>query len=90
MWCFCFEKAEAEIFVVLMCVCSGGRYIGILGPGGIEILCPANPRIRYSDEIVKQDWPKNWPSFITDIVESSKTNDNICVNNMNILSLLRS
>ncbi|XGW05720.1 hypothetical protein V3C99_016238 [Haemonchus contortus] len=39
-------------------------------------------------QIVKQDWPKNWPSFITDIVESSKTNDNICVNNMNILSLL--
>ncbi|PIO57529.1 hypothetical protein TELCIR_21057, partial [Teladorsagia circumcincta] len=39
-------------------------------------------------QIVKQDWPKHWPSFITDIVESSKTNDNICVNNMNILSLL--
>ncbi|KJH51548.1 Importin-beta protein [Dictyocaulus viviparus] len=39
-------------------------------------------------QIVKQDWPKNWPSFITDIVESSKTNDSICVNNMNILSLL--
>uniref|UniRef100_A0A158PLM7 Importin N-terminal domain-containing protein n=1 Tax=Angiostrongylus costaricensis TaxID=334426 RepID=A0A158PLM7_ANGCS len=39
-------------------------------------------------QIVKQDWPKNWPSFITDIVESSKTSDNICINNMNILSLL--
>ncbi|KAJ1371989.1 hypothetical protein KIN20_034041 [Parelaphostrongylus tenuis] len=39
-------------------------------------------------QIVKQDWPKNWPSFITDIVESSKTSDSICINNMNILSLL--
>ncbi|CAB3396830.1 unnamed protein product [Caenorhabditis bovis] len=39
-------------------------------------------------QIVKQDWPKNWPSFITDIVESSKTNETVCINNMNILSLL--
>ncbi|CAJ0608232.1 unnamed protein product [Cylicocyclus nassatus] len=39
-------------------------------------------------KIAKQDWSKNWPTFTTDIVESSKTNDNICVNNMNILSLL--
>ncbi|CAD6189633.1 unnamed protein product [Caenorhabditis auriculariae] len=39
-------------------------------------------------QIVKQDWPKNWPTFITDIVESSKSNETVCVNNMNILSLL--
>ncbi|GMR57997.1 hypothetical protein PMAYCL1PPCAC_28192, partial [Pristionchus mayeri] len=39
-------------------------------------------------QIVKQDWPKNWPTFITDIVEASKTSDSICVNNMNILRLL--
>ncbi|CAI2353485.1 unnamed protein product [Caenorhabditis sp. 36 PRJEB53466] len=39
-------------------------------------------------QIVKQDWPKQWPSFITDIVESSKTNETVCINNMNILSLL--
>uniref|UniRef100_A0A8R1IFU3 Importin N-terminal domain-containing protein n=1 Tax=Caenorhabditis japonica TaxID=281687 RepID=A0A8R1IFU3_CAEJA len=40
-------------------------------------------------QIVKQDWPKQWPSFITDIVDSSKTNETVCINNMNILSLLR-
>lgn len=39
-------------------------------------------------QIVKQDWPKQWPTFITDIVESSKTNETVCINNMNILSLL--
>ncbi|GMR62159.1 hypothetical protein PMAYCL1PPCAC_32354 [Pristionchus mayeri] len=39
-------------------------------------------------QIVKQDWPKNWPNFITDIVNASKTSDSICVNNMNILRLL--
>lgn len=39
-------------------------------------------------QIVKQDWPKNWPSFITDIVEASKNSDSICINNMNILRLL--
>lgn len=41
-------------------------------------------------QIVKQDWPKQWPTFITDIVDSSKTNETVCINNMNILSLLRS
>ncbi|PIC23292.1 hypothetical protein B9Z55_017040 [Caenorhabditis nigoni] len=40
-------------------------------------------------QIVKQDWPKAWPTFITDIVDSSKTNETVCINNMNILSLLR-
>lgn len=39
-------------------------------------------------QIVKQDWPKAWPTFITDIVDSSKTNETVCINNMNILSLL--
>ncbi|PAV62887.1 hypothetical protein WR25_23782 isoform B [Diploscapter pachys] len=39
-------------------------------------------------QIVKQDWPKNWPTFIMDIVESSKSNESVCINNMNILALL--
>ncbi|CAJ0961986.1 unnamed protein product, partial [Mesorhabditis belari] len=39
-------------------------------------------------QIVKQDWPKNWPSFISDIVAASKTSDSVCINNMNILRLL--
>ncbi|CAI5450936.1 unnamed protein product [Caenorhabditis angaria] len=39
-------------------------------------------------QIVKQDWPKHWPTFIADIVESSKSNEHVCINNMNILSLL--
>ncbi|CAJ0566524.1 unnamed protein product, partial [Mesorhabditis spiculigera] len=39
-------------------------------------------------QIVKQDWPKNWPSFISDIVAASKSSDSICINNMNILRLL--
>ena len=38
---------------------------------------------------MKQDWPKNWPTFIMDIVESSKSNESVCINNMNILALLR-
>ncbi|XP_063683019.1 exportin-1-like [Bolinopsis microptera] len=39
-------------------------------------------------EIVKQEWPRNWPTFISDIVGSSKTNENLCRNNMIILKLL--
>ena len=39
-------------------------------------------------QIVKQEWPKNWPSFISDIVGASKTNESLCQNNMVILKLL--
>ncbi|KAI9352486.1 CRM1 C terminal-domain-containing protein [Zopfochytrium polystomum] len=39
-------------------------------------------------EILKQEWPKNWPTFIPEIVSSSKTNLGLCENNMVILKLL--
>lgn len=38
--------------------------------------------------IVKQDWPHNWPTFISDLVNSSKTSESLCANNMQILLLL--
>ncbi len=40
-------------------------------------------------QILKQDWPKNWPTFISDIVGASRTNEPLCQNNMIILKLLR-
>ncbi|VDO57050.1 unnamed protein product [Brugia timori] len=40
-------------------------------------------------QIVKQEWPKHWPTFMADIVGASKVNDNLCLNNMIILRLLR-
>ena len=39
-------------------------------------------------QIVKQEWPHNWASFIPDLVNSSKTGESICSNNLNILLLL--
>lgn len=39
-------------------------------------------------QILKYEWPKNWPSFISDIVGASKTNESLCQNNMIILKLL--
>lgn len=39
-------------------------------------------------EILKHDWPHNWPSFITDIVGASATNETLCQNNMVILKML--
>ncbi|KAG1054076.1 hypothetical protein G6F43_003887 [Rhizopus delemar] len=39
-------------------------------------------------QILKQDWPRHWPSFIPEIVSSSKTNLTLCENNMTILKLL--
>ena len=39
-------------------------------------------------DILKQDWPHKWPSFIPDIVGASKTNEGLCENSMAILRLL--
>ncbi|KAI8062519.1 CRM1 C terminal-domain-containing protein [Gongronella butleri] len=39
-------------------------------------------------QILKQEWPRNWPSFIPEIVASSKASLTICENNMAILKLL--
>jgi exportin-1 len=40
-------------------------------------------------QILKQDWPHNWPNFIGDLVTASKQNEVLCTNNMHILLLLR-
>nr|KAG5714583.1 hypothetical protein BaRGS_007029 [Batillaria attramentaria] len=39
-------------------------------------------------QILKFEWPRNWPTFISDIVGASKTNESLCQNNMIILKLL--
>lgn len=39
-------------------------------------------------EMLKQEWPHNWPTFISDLVGSSKTSEILCENNMQILKLL--
>jgi exportin-1 len=39
-------------------------------------------------EILKQEWPHNWPTFIPDLVGSSKTSEVLCENNIQILKLL--
>jgi exportin-1 len=35
-------------------------------------------------QILQQDWPHSWPSFIGDIVGSSKTSEALCENNMKV------
>ncbi|KAJ3194094.1 Karyopherin transporter [Irineochytrium annulatum] len=39
-------------------------------------------------QILKQEWPQNWPAFIPEIVNSSKSSLSLCENNMMILKLL--
>ncbi|KAJ2080331.1 Karyopherin transporter [Coemansia sp. RSA 988] len=39
-------------------------------------------------QILKQEWPQNWPNFIPEIVATSRTNLALCENNMAILKLL--
>ena len=38
--------------------------------------------------IVKHEWPAHWPNFIPELVNSSRTSQSLCANNMNILLLL--
>eukprot|EP00158_Paraphelidium_tribonemae_P007842 Partr_v1_DN28378_c0_g1_i2_m78613 putative exportin-1 len=39
-------------------------------------------------QILKHEWPKEWPDFIPEIVASSRTSLSLCENNMVILKLL--
>lgn len=39
-------------------------------------------------QILKREWPRNCGTFISDIVGSSRSNESLCMNNMNILALL--
>lgn len=42
----------------------------------------------WTPQILKQEWPHNWPNFVPELVESSKTSLSLCENNMVILRLL--
>jgi exportin-1 len=39
------------------------------------------------DQVLKQEWPHNWPTFISELVQSSTVNLSLCENNMAILKL---
>eukprot|EP00040_Diaphanoeca_grandis_P010671 m.54674 g.54674 ORF g.54674 m.54674 type:complete len:1076 (+) comp21955_c0_seq1:406-3633(+) len=39
-------------------------------------------------QIVKQEWPDKWPTFISDLVGASKNSESLCENNMIILKML--
>lgn len=39
-------------------------------------------------QILKKDWPADWPNFVPELVASSRVSFNVCENNMVILKLL--
>ena len=39
-------------------------------------------------QVLKQEWPHAWPSFVPDLVGASKTSETLCENSMIILKLL--
>ncbi len=64
-------------------------YLPGLRPRGLRAARPcARRRLQVLVDILKQDWPHKWPSFIPDIVGASKTNETLCENSMAILRLL--
>jgi exportin-1 len=40
-------------------------------------------------QILVQEWPHNWPTFIEEIVGASKNNESICENSIEILKFMR-
>jgi len=38
-------------------------------------------------EVVKQEWPSNWPSFVPDLVAAAKNSETMCENCMYILKV---
>lgn len=67
---------------------------------GLIIKLSENPEIMKQNQVVlgklnlclvqllKHEWPHNWPNFVTDLVNSSKRSQSLCANNMNILMQL--
>jgi exportin-1 len=39
--------------------------------------------------IAKYEWTTTWPTFISEICSSSKTNQNLCENNLKLLQMLK-
>ena len=56
---------------------------------GVDLDCWTGGSCATRVQILKQDWPHNWPNFISDLVAASKTNETLCTNNMHILMILR-
>lgn len=39
-------------------------------------------------EIVKREWPHNWPKFVPELLAACKINDIVCANNLHILRMI--
>jgi exportin-1 len=39
-------------------------------------------------EILKKEWPHNWPTFMQELVASSRRAESVCANNMDVLQIL--
>ena len=63
-----------------------------------ELLADAQKEAVMGDSVAKlnlllvrvlvNEWPHNWPSFISEIVSASRGDERLCENNMRILRLL--
>ena len=71
-----------------MCTLHHGSCIIPVTSPSPESLVPADLPSPSPPQILKREWPRNWDSFITDIVGSSKANEALSYNNMHILALL--
>jgi len=77
------EKAGMKNFVekMIISLSSDGKMVKEQGP----FLTKVNSVLI---EILKHEWPRNWPNFISDLVNGSKNSEHLCTNNMKILRQL--
>lgn len=81
------QRNGIKSFVVNLVIARSSAEETYRGGGGQDRLFTSKLNVILV-QIVKQEWPHNWPSFISDIVNASKTNETLCENNMIILKLL--
>ena len=40
-------------------------------------------------EIVKQEWPHNWPEFLPNIIKYAQVSESVCINVVSLLRIFR-
>ena len=68
----------------LVMILGSGAPWSSAGSVGAGTVC-SHPR---GMQVLKQEWPNQWPSFVPDLVGASKTSETLCENSMIILKLL--
>ncbi len=83
------RAAQATRFEPRARVCGPGARAALRSGEARLVLTRCCAHAGAAAQILKQDWPQNWPNFIPELVNSSQRSESLCANNLSILKLLR-